>query len=122
MISLKFYSNGRVEQALKPKILSDMINAAVTSAGLTGVFDAVLTISEAGVFKPHPRVYKLATDRFTCAPADITFMSSNRWDVAGGHVFGFNTVWVNRTNAPDEYPDMPADRVINNLRELVGAV
>jgi 2-haloacid dehalogenase len=99
----------------------DMIDAAVTSAGLASVFDAVLTVSEAGVFKPNQQVYKLATDRFSCAPSDITFISSNRWDVAGGHVFGFNTVWINRMNAPDEYPDMPAGRVVDNLRALVEA-
>jgi 2-haloacid dehalogenase len=99
----------------------DMIDAAVTSAGLGGVFDAVLTVSEVGVFKPAAKVYQLATDRFACTPRDITFLSSNRWDVAGGHVFGFNTLWVNRSGAPDEYPDMPADRVVSDLRALVAA-
>jgi 2-haloacid dehalogenase len=99
----------------------DMIDAAVASAGLGGVFDAVLTVSEVGVFKPAAKVYKLATDRFGCAPGDITFLSSNRWDVAGGHVFGFNTSWVNRTGAPDEYPDMPAGRVVADLRALIAA-
>jgi 2-haloacid dehalogenase len=96
----------------------DMIAAAVASAGLDGVFDAVLTVSEVGMFKPAARVYQLATDRFGCDPGDITFLSSNRWDVAGGHVFGFKTAWVNRSGAPDEYPDMPADRVISDLRAL----
>jgi 2-haloacid dehalogenase len=78
-------------------------------------------VSEVGVFKPAAKVYKLATDRFGCAPGDITFLSSNRWDVAGGHVFGFNTSWVNRTGAPDEYPDMPAGRVVADLRALIAA-
>jgi 2-haloacid dehalogenase len=99
----------------------DMIAAAVMSAGLSGVFDAVLTVHDVGIFKPAPQVYKLATDRFGCGPGDITFLSSNRWDVAGGHAFGFNTMWVNRTGAPDEYPDMPAGRVIGDLRALVAA-
>ena len=99
----------------------DMIDAAVTSAGLDGVFDAVLTVHEVGVFKPNQRVYKLAADRFACAPGDITFLSSNRWDVAGGHVFGFNTMWVNRMNVPDEYPDMSAGRVVDDLRVLLTA-
>jgi 2-haloacid dehalogenase len=99
----------------------DMIDAAVASAGLGGVFDAVLTVSEVGVFKPAAKVYKLATDRFACAPGEITFLSSNRWDVAGGHVFGFNTLWVNRTDAPDEYPDMPAGRVVTEIGALLTA-
>jgi 2-haloacid dehalogenase len=99
----------------------DMIDAAVKSAGLDDVFDAVLTVHEIGVFKPNQRVYKLASDRFGCAPGDITFLSSNRWDVAGGHVFGFNTMWVNRMNAVDEYPDMSAGRILDDLRALLTA-
>jgi 2-haloacid dehalogenase len=100
---------------------NDMIDAAVKSAGLGGMFDAVLTVHGIRVFKPSPLVYKIATDRFACAPKDITFLSSNRWDVAGGHVFGFNTMWVNRIGAPDEYPDMPAGRVVKDLRALIAA-
>ena len=96
----------------------DMLTDAVTAAKLDGTFDAVFSVQEAGVFKPAMRVYQLVTDRFGGKAADITFMSSNRWDIAGAHVFGFQTVWVNRSGAPDEYPDMPADRVARNLSVL----
>jgi 2-haloacid dehalogenase len=97
----------------------DMIGAAVRSAGLDGVFNAVLTVHDVGVFKPDARVYNLATAKFDCGPSDITFLSSNRWDAAAAHVYGFRTMWVNRTGAPDEYPDMPADAVITDLRALL---
>ncbi|HRK18327.1 MAG TPA: haloacid dehalogenase type II [Hyphomicrobiaceae bacterium] len=98
----------------------DMLEAAVTSAGLQGVFDAVISIQDAGVFKPDMAVYGLVTKRFGCGPGDVTFLSSNRWDIAGAHVFGFRTVWINRTNQPDEYPDFPAGAVGRDLRVLVG--
>lgn len=97
----------------------DMIADAVASAGLGGALDAVITVHEAGVFKPDARVYQLVLDRFGCRAADVSFQSSNRWDIAGAHVFGFRTVWVNRTGAADEYPDMPADRVVSDLTALV---
>ena len=32
--------------------------------------------------------------------------------------FGFRTVWINRAGAPDEYPDMPAGRMIATLSAL----
>ncbi len=96
----------------------DMIDEAVKAAGLEGLFDALITVHEAGVFKPDMRVYKLATDRFAVAPAAISFQSSNRWDIAGAQVFGFRTVWVNRTAAPNEYPDMPPAHSIANLTTL----
>jgi 2-haloacid dehalogenase len=76
-------------------------------------------VTAAGVFKPAPAVYRLATERFGCAPGDISFQSSNRWDIAGAKAFGFHCVWINRTGAPDEYPDLRPDRVVRDLRGLV---
>jgi 2-haloacid dehalogenase len=96
----------------------DMLASAVSSAGLDGRFDAVLSVAEAGVFKPAMRVYALVTDRFRCAPEGVSFQSSNRWDIAGAKAFGFRTVWVNRAGAPDEYPDLAPDRVLKDLSTL----
>jgi 2-haloacid dehalogenase len=39
----------------------------------------------------------------------------------GATAFGFRTVWVNRSNAPDEYPDFPPVAVVNNLTGLLSA-
>ncbi len=99
----------------------DMLASAVASAGLDGRFDAVISVAEAGVFKPAMRVYALVNDRFRCAPEAISFQSSNRWDIAGAKAFGFRTVWVNRSRAPDEYPDLAPDRVLNDLSQLGAA-
>ena len=86
---------------------------------LEGVFDAVLSVVSAGIFKPSMKVYQLVIDRFGGAPADVSFQSSNRWDIAGAKAFGFTCVWINRTGALDEYPDLPPDRVVSDLRALV---
>ena len=99
----------------------DMLADAIAASGLDGVFEAVVSVAEAGVFKPAMPVYKLITDRFSCKPADVSFQSSNRWDVAGGQVFGYRTVWVNRAGMPDEYPDMPAALVARDLDALLAA-
>ena len=80
---------------------------------------AVLSVTAASVFKPAPAVYTLATDRFGCEPQDISFQSSNRWDIAGAKAFGYRTTWINRTNAPDEYPDLPPDHIVRDLRGLL---
>jgi 2-haloacid dehalogenase len=98
----------------------DMLDDAVRAAKLKNLFDAVLSVTAAGVFKPAPAVYRLATERFGCTPGDISFQSSNRWDIAGAKAFGFHTVWINRTTAPDEYPGLQPDRVVRDLRELLG--
>ncbi len=96
----------------------DMLTELVAASSLTATFDAVISVAEAGIFKPNEMVYRLVTNRFAVQPSDVTFMSSNRWDIAGGKAFGFRTVWVNRAGAPDEYPDMPADRIVKDLTAL----
>lgn len=97
----------------------DMLADAIASTKLGGIFDAVISVRDAGIFKPDMSVYRLVTDKFGCAPSEVTFQSSNRWDVAGAKAFGFETVWINRSGAPDEYPDMMPDRVGRDLSVLL---
>lgn len=96
----------------------DLLERAVDSAGLAGLFEHVLSVADAGTFKPMPAVYRLAVEAFDTVPQRITFCSSNRWDIAGASAFGFHTVWINRTGRPDEYPDMPSARVLTTLDGL----
>jgi len=97
----------------------DMLDDAVRAAKLEHLFAAVLSVTAVGIFKPAPAVYTLATEHLACGPQDISFQSSNRWDIAGAKAFGFRTVWINRTAAPDEYPGLPPDRIERDLRGLL---
>jgi 2-haloacid dehalogenase len=61
----------RLKQAgLPTAILSNgspkMLDAAVKAAGLKPLLDAVLSVEEVGVYKPHPKVYQLAVDGSGC--------------------------------------------------------
>jgi 2-haloacid dehalogenase len=96
----------------------DMLDDAVEAAGLRGLFDAVLSVKSTGVFKPARPVYQLVTEHFGCAAKEISFQSSNRWDIAGAKAFGFYCIWVNRAGAPDEYPELPPDRIVGDLGAL----
>jgi 2-haloacid dehalogenase len=98
---------------------ADMLADAVAAAGFNGMFDAVLSVAAVGCFKPARPVYQLASDHFGCRPEEISFQSSNRWDIAGAKAFGFYCVWVNRTGAPDEYPELAPDRVVGDLRGIL---
>ena len=84
----------------------DMLAAAVSAAGLAGLFEAVLSVDEVAVFKTAPQVYALVERRLGVPPTSVSFQSSNRWDVAGAAKFGFRAVWINRSGAPDEYADL----------------
>jgi len=95
-----------------------MLAAAVQSAGIATLCDAVLSVEAVRMYKPRPEVYALVTARFGVKPRDVVFVSSNRWDVMGAASFGFRPVWVNRSGMPDEYPDRPPARIVANLLEL----
>ena len=79
-----------------------MLDAGIASAGIGDSLDAVLSVENAGVFKPAPEVYQLATARFGIAAGEVLFMSSNGWDIHGAASFGFRCVWINRSGAPAE--------------------
>jgi 2-haloacid dehalogenase len=112
---------GLKARGLSTAILSNgspkMLTAAVDAAGIGGDLDAVLSVDAIRRYKPRPEVYALVTERFGIAPADVVFVSSNRWDVMGAASFGFRTAWINRAKAPEEYGPAP-DAVLGDLNGL----
>ncbi len=95
-----------------------MLSAAVKAGKLDNSLDAVLSVDTIRIYKPRSEVYELVIDHFECAPPDVVFISSNRWDVMGAAAFGFKPVWVNRAKNPDEYPDHPPVVTIPDLTSL----
>lgn len=97
---------------------ASMLEAATTEAGIDTLLDAVLSVDAVRVFKPDPRVYRLATARFDAAPAAICFVSSNGWDAYGAAAFGFRVAWCNRAGQqPERLPGEPT-AVIADLAAL----
>lgn len=98
-----------------------MLASAVQSAGIAGDLDALLSVDVLKMFKARPEVYALVTDHYKCAPADVTFVSSNRWDVMAAVSVGFRTYWINRARLPDEYLDFPPVQTLSDLTSLAEA-
>ena len=113
-------------QGAKCVILSNgtsrSLERAVRSAGLQDWLDESLSVDALRIFKTAPAAYQLVCDRYGVAPDKVSFQSSNRWDVAGAKKFGFRTVWINRTGAPDEYADLPPAAAIADLSGLPGVL
>lgn len=95
-----------------------MLEAAVRSAALENVFDAIFSVEPVLRFKTDPAVYEMVTTDWRLYPDAVSFQSSNRWDVAGATKFGFRTVWINRTGQPDEYPDFAPGLILPSLEGL----
>jgi 2-haloacid dehalogenase len=99
-----------------------MLDAVVKAARLDALLDAVLSVEEVGVYKPHPKVYQLAVDRLGVPASAIAFQSSNAWDAYAASAFGMRVVWCNRYGQrPERLPGAP-DRVVKTLAELPALV
>ena len=99
-----------------------MLAAAVDHAGLDGLFDAVLSVESVGVYKPHPKVYALASERLGLPAERLCFLSSNGWDAWSAKASGLRVLWVNRTGQPPERLPMPPDGELRDLTALPGLV
>jgi 2-haloacid dehalogenase len=107
---------------LRTAILSNgspkMLDAVVRASGLSTLLDAVLSVEEVGVYKPHAKVYQLAVDRLGMPAGAIAFQSSNAWDAYAASAFGMQVVWCNRYGQrPERLPGHP-DRTVRSLAEL----
>lgn len=97
----------------------EMLEVSVRSAGMTGLFDHLLSAESVAAFKTVERVYALAPRAFGLRAREILFVSSNCWDAIGAHWYGYTTFWVNRTGAPLECLDAAPDHVGSLLSEVL---
>ena len=95
-----------------------MLDAAVSGAGLSGLFDAVLSADAVGAFKTHPRVYQYALGQLGVPASAVSFQSSNAWDAHAASDFGMRVVWCNRYGQQRERLPGSPDFEIRTLAEL----
>lgn len=116
--TLKRLKAGGMKLAILSNGSPAMLAAAAANAGITDLLDAVLSVEEVQVYKPHPAVYGLACERFKVAADRICFLSSNGWDAYSAKAFGLRVLWCNRFGqVPERIPETP-DAQIATLAEL----
>ena len=99
-----------------------MLQAAVASSGLGPHLDHVLSVDAVKTYKPAPAVYALGPRALGVPVAELLFVSSNAWDVAGAKAFGYRVAWCNRAAARAEELGLTADVVVSRLDELPESV
>lgn len=95
-----------------------MLEAAVKNSGIQDLIEENFSVEAVGIFKPDPRVYRIAVDGMNVRPEEIVFQSSNAWDASGASAFGFKVAWVNRFGQSKERLPGQPDVEIRNLIEL----
>ena len=99
-----------------------MLRENARHAGLTPLFDALISTDANHTYKPDPRAYHLGVDHLKLDKRDIVFAASAGWDAAGAKSFGYPTVWVNRLDQPIEELDVHPDRTVADLNGLLDFV
>ena len=87
-------------------------------AGIRDQFEALLSVEDAGVWKPARAAYLYAADRLGVRPADATLVAVHPWNIDGAARAGLRTAYVDRTGA--DYPShlTPPDRTVASIAEL----
>lgn len=94
----------------------DMLEAARAHVGFP--FEAMISVQEAGAFKPHRRTYETACHLLDVAPVQALHVANHAFDCIGAKAAGLRAAFVNRRARPyGETPHEP-DLTVDSLTEL----
>jgi 2-haloacid dehalogenase len=120
--SLKSLGDAGIRLAFLSNFTPRMLDANIQNAGLSGMFEHVLSTDSVKTYKPDPRAYQMGIDAFRLRREEILFVAFAGWDAAGAKWFGYPTLWANRLNAPAEELDAVPDAVRENLDGLLSFI
>lgn len=94
-------------------------DAQIENAGLSGMFEAKLSVESVRLFKPHRQVYNWAATRMAVMPEDCMLIAAHGWDIAGALWAGWRAAFLSRPGA-QQYPLAPQPEIAEP--DLDGAV
>jgi 2-haloacid dehalogenase len=98
----------------------DMLQTAKRYHGIA--FDRVISVAEAGSFKPHVATYTKAAELLGLKMDQILFVANHAFDCIGAKSAGMRTAFVDRRRRPfGETPHQP-DILVSNMTELAAAI
>jgi 2-haloacid dehalogenase len=76
----------------------------LTDTGVRDRFQALLSVEDAGAWKPVRTAYEYAARAYGTDPADMLLVAVHPWDIDGAARAVLTTVWIDRTGTP--YPQV----------------
>jgi 2-haloacid dehalogenase len=97
---------------------ASVADGLLTRSGIRDQFEALLSVEDAGAWKPARAAYHHAAARLRISPAQATLVAVHPWDVDGAARAGLRTAWVNRDG--DAYPAhlISPERTVSTVGEL----
>jgi 2-haloacid dehalogenase len=115
---------GRLKAKYRLVVLSngdpDMLEAI--KPHLRFEFDRMISVAEAGAFKPHAVTYRKAAEILGVRPQEVLFVANHAFDCIGAKACGMRSAFIDRRRRPfGDWPYQP-DLVVANFRELADAL
>lgn len=98
----------------------DMLETAKRYHGIA--FDAVISVAEAGAFKPHFATYAKAAELVGVAPARVLFVANHAFDCVGAKAAGMRTAFIDRRGRPFGATAYPPDLIVPSMTELADVI
>ena len=117
--SLKTLKEKKYKLAILSNGTPKLLNELIKNNDLENIFDDIFSVEEVGVYKPDSRVYDIPIKKYRIKKNEIAFLSANTWDVSGGGNFGYNSIWVNRSNNIFDNLDYKPKYEIKDLNKLI---
>ncbi|RZL72662.1 MAG: haloacid dehalogenase type II [Rhodococcus sp. (in: high G+C Gram-positive bacteria)] len=97
---------------------ASLAQSLLERAGVRSAFELLLSVEDAGRWKPHADAYCYALEQCGIEPGDAMLVAVHPWDIDGAHRAGLSTAWLDRENRP--YPDhfVPADVTAQSLPDV----
>jgi 2-haloacid dehalogenase len=96
-------SQGRFRLVTLTNGSTQVAERLLARAGIRDVFERLLSVEQAGIWKPARAAYEYAAQACDCRLPEMMLVAAHPWDIDGAARAGMVTAWINRSGAP--YPD-----------------
>lgn len=110
----------RIRERYRLVVLSngdaDMLETARRHHGIA--FDQIISVAEAGAFKPHHATYRMAAERIGVPPGEVLFVANHAFDCIGAKSSGMRSAFINRRHRPFGATPYQPDLIVPTMTEL----
>jgi 2-haloacid dehalogenase len=90
----------------------------LAAAGVRDRFERLLSVADAGAWKPTATAYQYAAKTCELDPGDLLMVAVHPWDIDGARRAGLQTAWVNRSDGTYPATFLEPDHTVAGIEEL----
>ncbi|PSW15784.1 haloacid dehalogenase type II [Photobacterium rosenbergii] len=99
-----------------------LVSSQIDNAGLTEYFDHIISVEEAGTFKPDPAAYAYLGNKLGLPMNSMRLIATHDWDTLGALNAGMKAAYIDRLNWPYNPMYKKPDISGTTMTEVVNAI